>query len=135
MRTYEAASTAPPAVAWALMARPGRWHEWAPQLRGAWGLGDPEVRTGARGAARLLWAIPVPARILSVDPGRSWRWQVGPMQLDHRVEPAPGGGSRVGVDLMAPGPLEALLAATYGPVIAVLVRRLAAVAARDAGRA
>jgi hypothetical protein len=135
MLSYSAASDATEAEAWSLLARPARWHEWAPQLRGAWGLGDPEVRTGARGAARLLWAIPVPARILSVDPGRSWRWQVGPMQLDHRVEPAPGGGSRVGVDLMAPGPLEALLAATYGPVIAVLVRRLAAVAARDAGRA
>jgi hypothetical protein len=37
--------------------------------------------------------------------------------------------------MSAPGPLEALLAATYGPLIAVLVRRLAAVAARDVGRA
>jgi hypothetical protein len=117
------------------MARPDRWHEWAPQLRGAWGLGEPEVRAGAVGAARLLWAVPVPARILSVDPGRSWRWQVGPVRFDHRVEPAPGGGSRVGVDMSAPGPLESVLAATYGPLVAVLVRRLAAVAARDAGRA
>ena len=86
MRTYEAASTAPPATAWALMARPDRWHEWAPQLRGAWGLGQPEVRAGAVGAARLLWAVPVPARIVSVDPGRSWRWQVGPVHFDHRVD-------------------------------------------------
>jgi hypothetical protein len=135
MLTYSASCAAPPPVAWSLIARPARWHEWAPQLRGAWGLGEPEVRAGARGAARLLWAVPVPARILSVEAGRSWRWQVGPVHFDHRVEPAPGGGSRVGVDMSAPGPLEAVLAATYGPVIAVLVRRLAAVAARDAGRA
>jgi hypothetical protein len=37
--------------------------------------------------------------------------------------------------MSAPGPLESVLAATYGPLVAVLVRRLAAVAARDAGRA
>jgi hypothetical protein len=45
------------ATAWALLARPDRWHEWAPHLRGAWGLSDPatgEVEPGRRGAVRLL---------------------------------------------------------------------------------
>jgi hypothetical protein len=32
-------------------------------VRGAWGLGSPEVREGAFGFARLLGVIPVPARI------------------------------------------------------------------------
>ena len=54
MRTWTADSEAPAAIAWALMARPGAWSSWAPHVRGAWGLGAPEVRAGARGAARLL---------------------------------------------------------------------------------
>ena len=57
MIAYRAASTAPAAEAWSLIARPARWHEWAPHVRGAWGLGDPEVELGARGAARLLGAV------------------------------------------------------------------------------
>jgi hypothetical protein len=129
MRTYRAKSRAPVAAAWALMARPGRWHEWAPHLRGAWGLGEPEVEVGARGAARLLGAVPVPAVITAKDPGRAWAWRVGPADLAHRVEPR-GRGCEVAIDLSAPGPLEAALAATYGPLIGVLVRNLARVAER-----
>ncbi len=130
MLTYSARSDAPPAVAWSLLARPARWHEWAPQLRGAWGLGEPEVRAGARGAARLLGVVPVPARIVSVDRGRSWVWQVGPVRFDHRVEPAPEGGSEVAVDLFAarpleaPAPLERAVFAAYAPVVRVLLGRL-----------
>ena len=130
MLTYSAASDAPPPVAWSLIARPGRWHEWAPQLRGAWGLGSPEVRAGRRGAARLLGVVPVPARIVSVDRGRSWVWQVGLVRFDHRVEPGRDGGSEVAVDITAARPLEALLAVTYGPVVQLLVDNLARVAGR-----
>jgi hypothetical protein len=133
MLTYSALADAPPAAAWSLLARPARWHEWAPQLRGAWGLGDPEVRAGARGAARLLGVVPVPARIVSVDRGRSWVWQVGPVRFDHRVEPARDGRSEVAVDICAARPLEALLAVTYGPVVQLLVDNLARVAARAQG--
>jgi hypothetical protein len=128
--SYEATSAAPPAAVWALMARPGRWHEWAPHIRGAWGLGSPEVEPGARGAARILWALPVPARIVSVDPGRSWTWRVGPATLVHRVEPRDGGGSLVAVDITAAAPVEAALGVTYGPLVQLLVRNLARVAAR-----
>ena len=135
MLTYEAESLANPDAAWALMARPDRWSRWAPHLRGAWRLGEPEVVPGARGAARLLGVVPVPATITGKSvrgPTRWWSWRVGPVELVHRVGPRPGGGSVVGVDMKAPAPLEAALRVSYGPVVQALVRNLARVAARDA---
>lgn len=111
------------------MARPGRWHEWAPHVRGAWGLGSPEVEEGALGMVRLLGLVPVPARIVAKEPGRYWSWRVGPVLLVHSVHSRPGGGSEVAVDLLAPGPIETALGAAYGPVIAVMVKRLARMAA------
>jgi hypothetical protein len=119
MLSFEAAAPQDTKEAWALMARPARWPEWAPHLRGAWGLGDPEVEPGRTGAARLLGVVPVPARIVAKTPGREWTWQVGPVHMRHRV--APG---RVTIELRAPGPLEPALAATYGPIIAWALRRL-----------
>ena len=132
MPTYTARTSAPPEWAWALMARPALWSRWAPHLRGAWGLGEPEVRPGARGAARLLGVLPVPARIVDVDPSRSWTWRVGPATLKHRVYAHPDGGSVVAVDMTAPAPVEAALAVSYGPVVQLLVRNLARVAAQPA---
>lgn len=129
MLTYTARSSATPEQAWALMARPALWSRWAPHLRGAWGLGDPEVRPGARGAARLLGVVPVPARILEVEAPRQWTWRVGPATLKHRVYAHPAGGSVVAVDIVAPRPVEATLAVTYGPLVQLLVRNLARVAA------
>lgn len=130
MVARSATSPAAPAAAWALIARPGRWPEWSPHVRGAWGLAGPggEVRAGAVGAARLLGAIPVPARITHVEAGRSWTWRVGGLvEMDHVVEPAAEGeGCVVTVTLAAPGPLEPALAAAYMPLVGVLVRRLAA---------
>lgn len=125
--TYTASSTAPPATAWRLYAEPRRWSSWAPHVRGAWGLGHPEVRAGARGAVRLLGLIPVPARVTSKGPGRSWSWRVGPVELVHRVE-ARAGGCVVALDILAPAPLEAALRRTYGPLTAMLLRNLARVA-------
>lgn len=130
MLTYEADCAAPAHVAWPYLSRPALWPAWAPHLRGAWGLGDPEVEVGARGAVRLLGVVPVPARIVAKEPGRSWTWRVGPATLVHRVAPVDGGGSTVAIDLVAPAPLEAALAVTYGPVIRVLLKNLARVAAR-----
>lgn len=131
MLRYEATSAAPVEECWSLLARPDRWHEWSPHLRGAWGLGAPEVREGARGAARLLWAVPVPAVITDVEPGRSWTWRVGPVTFVHHVAPAPGGsGTVVGTDLSAPPPVEALLRVSYGPWTGALMWVLARVAER-----
>jgi hypothetical protein len=133
MRTFSVNSSAPPEAAWPLLARPGRWAEWAPHVRGAWGLGAPEVREGALGAARLFGALPVPARIVAKRPGRSWTWRVGVVEMVHRVDPHPG-GCEVAIDVIAPAPLERVLAAAYGPVIAATLRRLAEVAQSSSGQ-
>lgn len=125
---YAADSTATPDEAWSLICEPARWPEWAPHIRGAWNLGSPEVEEGRVGAARVLGIIPVPAKITSKTDGRQWTWRVGPMLLEHAVHPTPV-GSRITMTIRAPGPLEPLLAATYGPVVQLLVRRLARVAA------
>jgi hypothetical protein len=111
------------ATAWALIARPARWHEWAPHLRGAWGLDDPatgEVQPGRRGAVKLLGAVPIPVAIVAKEPGTAWTWRVGGVvDMDHRVE-----RGRAVIEVRAPQPLEAVLGATYGPLIALLLRRL-----------
>jgi hypothetical protein len=136
MRTYAAASTGSPAAAWDLFARPAAWPTWAPHVRGAWGLGDPEVRRGAIGFARLLGVVPVPARIVAKTPGRSWAWRVGEVvELVHRVEPADGGGCTVSTDLIAPPAIEDALHVAYGPVISWTMRRLAERAAASPPRA
>ena len=133
MLTYESHSRAPADRVWPLLAEPDRWSDWAPHLRGAWGLGSREVRPGARGAVRLLGVVPVPAHITAKEPGRSWDWRVGPVWFRHRVTPAPD-GSVVGIDIAAPEPLESALRVSYGPLVMVLVRNLARVADRSRRR-
>lgn len=128
MFTCQAESEASAAQAWELLSRPDRWHEWAPHVRGAWGLGEPEVEEGRSGYARLAGVVPVPARITEVVPGRSWTWKVGPARMVHRVEELPP-GCLVAVDIEAPLPLEAALRAFYGPLVGLLLARLAANAA------
>jgi polyketide cyclase/dehydrase/lipid transport protein len=111
------------------MSRPEAWPEWAPHLRGAWGLGAREVREGSVGAARLLGVVPVPAVVVDKRPGRSWTWWAAPgVEVVHRVEPRPG-GCTVSVSLHAPWPFERALALTLGPVVTRSLRRLASVAA------
>jgi len=128
VRSFEVFTPATPEATWPLLARPARWHEWAPHLGGAWGLGEPEVEAGRLGAARLFGAVPVPARITGKTDGRDWTWQVGPVRMCHRVTSRPDGAA-IGIDVAAPGPLEAVVAAAYGPVICWALRRLAARAA------
>lgn len=124
-RLHSSDSTAAPGVAWSLVAEPRRWAEWAPHVRGAWGLGSPEVEAGKVGAAKLLGVVPVPAKVTNVDPGRAWTWRVGPLTLVHAVDPRPGGGCRVSMILDGPAPI--VLA--YGPIVGALTRRLARLAA------
>lgn len=136
MRTFAARTLAPPGVVWHLLARPGEWSAWSPHVRGAWGLGAPEVRAGAMGAARLLGAVPVPVRVTAKQEGCSWSWRVGPgiVEMVHRVEPVAGGGAIVTIELHTPAGLERAVAAVYGPLIRLSLRRLARAAEeRDAG--
>jgi uncharacterized protein YndB with AHSA1/START domain len=121
--SYECRSEAPPERVWELLARPDRWSEWAPHVRGARGLGSPEVEAGSRGTVSLLGFVPVPARVTAKEPGRSWTWRVGPVELEHRVAPR-GTGSTVTIELRAPLPVRV----AYGPLVALLVRNLARVA-------
>jgi Polyketide cyclase / dehydrase and lipid transport len=132
MRTFAARSSADPDTAWRLIARPELWPRWSPHVRGAWHLGEPEVRDGAVGAARLLGVVPVPARIVGKKAGRSWTWRLGLglVEMVHRVEARPEGGSTVAVDIIAPKPLERALALAYGPVIERSLERLARTAER-----
>ena len=119
MLRYEVPCDAPDA-AWPLLAQPARWHQWAPHVRGAWGLGAPEVEVGRRGAVRLLGVVPVPAEIVDKDPNKSWTWRVGGVvTMDHVVTP-----EAVVITLSAPPGLEQTLGAAYGPVIRLMLRRL-----------
>jgi len=119
----ERSGSGDPARAWELMSRPQEWSSWAPHVRGAWGLGDGEVRVGARGYARLLGVVPIPAQITAVDPGRSWTWEVGPVEMVHRVDPTAEGCS-VAVEISAPAPIEAALRIGYRPLVDRLLSRL-----------
>jgi hypothetical protein len=118
MLRYEVPCDAPDA-AWPLLARPDRWHEWAPHVRGAWGLGAPEVEEGRSGFVRLVGVVPVPVKITNKS-GRSWTWRVGAVvTMDHVVTP-----DAVAITLSAPPPLERALGVAYGPVIRAMLRRL-----------
>jgi len=126
----ERSGSGDPARAWELMSRPQEWSSWAPHVRGAWGFGDGEVRVGARGYARLLGVVPIPARITAVDPGRSWTWQVGPVEMVHLVDRAAEGCS-VAVEISAPAPIEAALRIGYRPLVDRLLGRLLSESSRS----
>ena len=83
------------------------------------------MEAGARGAVLLLGVVPVPARVTAKEPGRSWTWRVGPVELEHRVEPL-GTGSTVAIELRAPLPISL----AYGPLVGLLVKNLSRVASR-----
>ena len=123
-------SPASPAAAWELLAEPQRWSSWAPHIRGAIGLGSPEVEAGRGGLAFVGLAVPVPVRITAKSPGRSWEWVTGPVRVHHSVEPRPD-GCVVSVQLSAPWPIEVALRLTYQPLLGPLMRNLARVAARS----
>ena len=132
MFVCERSGSGDPARAWELMSRPQEWSSWAPHVRGAWGLGDGEVRVGARGYARLLGVVPIPAQITAVDPGRSWTWEVGPVEMVHRVDPTAEGCS-VAVEISAPAPIEAALRIGYRPLVELLLSRLLSESSRPLG--
>ncbi len=71
--------------------------------------------------------LAIPARITGKAPGRSWDWRVGPADIRHAVTPRDL-GCEVRIELDGPRAVELTLQASYGPLIALLVRNLARVA-------
>jgi len=115
-----------PERAWELYARPDAWSRWAPHIRGAWGVTGPsgEVRANARGLVWLLGVAPIPVRITWVDRGQSWSWKIGPVEMDHIVEPRDGGGCRVALVFRGGAMLERLAVALYGAPAHLFLRNM-----------
>ncbi len=130
MPTRTVTCNAPPERVWDLIARPDRWHEWSPYVKGARGLGTPEVEQGAHGSVLVRGGIRVAATITSVTAGESWTWRVMGLRLDHAVR-ANGAASEIilRVEGVA-GPPWSLGALAYTPALALIVRNIARVAER-----
>ncbi len=116
---------------WSLVARPDRWHEWSPHVRGAEGLGSPEVEAGAKGKVVLRGGVRVPAEITEVVPGESWSWRVGGIVVDHVVAPSGTGGSSLAMPVESTGGPWGLAAALYAPFVGLIARQIVRVAERD----
>jgi uncharacterized protein YndB with AHSA1/START domain len=121
---------APPEKLWSLVARPDRWHEWSPHVRGAEGLGSPEVEAGSKGVVALRGGITLPAEVIEVVPGRSWSWRVGGIVVDHVVRPAASGGSSLEMKVGSTGRAWSLAARAYAPVVGLIARHIVRVAER-----
>ena len=130
MFSVQATSDASPEAVWSLLSEPKRWSSWAPHIRGAIGLGSPEVRLGRRGVALVLPGLVVPVRVSAKVDGRSWDWTTGPMRFRHAVEPR-AGGCLITLEVTGPSGLEQVVAGVYGPLIRLVLRRLARVAAQS----
>ena len=128
MLCYQERSAAPAEMVWPLLAEPAQWSRWAPHIRGARGLGHPEVQPSRRGFVMLGGAAPVLVRITAKSPGRSWDWQVGLVNMSHQVTPLKT-GSELRIEINAPRVIEAGLRITYGPLVQLLLRNCARVAA------
>ena len=115
---------------WSLLAEPARWHEWSPYVRGAEGLGEPEVEAGATGKVVLLGGVRLDAEILEVVPGRSWTWQVGGLRVRHEVE-ATARGTRFTMTPEGDGPIWGPAALLYRLPTALIERNVARVARRS----
>lgn len=126
-RTCSIDSTAGPERIWALIARPDRWSLWSPHVRGAEGLGWPEVQERARGSVLLRGGARLGAEITGVAPGRSWSWRVGGLEIDHLVEPTER-GSRLTFVVEPTRALWAPAAVAYTPIVGRVARRIARLA-------
>jgi uncharacterized protein YndB with AHSA1/START domain len=121
---------APPGAVWPLLARPERWHEWSPYVRGGERLGEPEVEEGAVGSIVMRSGLRIAAEILEVVPGRSWAWRVKGLVIRHEVAATPR-GTRLSITPEGDGPLWAPLALAYRLPTALIARNVARIAGRD----
>jgi hypothetical protein len=98
-------------------------------VRGAEGLGEPEVEAGAVGKVVLPGGVRIDAEILEVVPGRSWTWQVAGMRVRHEVEPTPT-GTRLSMTPDGSGPFWGPAALLYRLPTALIARNVTRVASR-----
>ena len=130
MRVHAIETDAPPERVWALIARPEHWGRWSPHVRGAMGLGSPEVVEGASGHVVLRAGVRLPARITEVVPGESWSWWIGGLHVRHSVRPA-GTGSRIEHVVEGFSRPWSIAAWAYAPIVGLIARNIARVAERD----
>lgn len=123
---------APADAVWALIARPDQWHRWSPHVKGADGLGSPEVEQGATGRVVLRGGIRVPAEVTEVTPGRSWSWKVGGIIVNHVVTPT-AAGCRLEMPVGSAGAPWVPAAILYEPFVGLIARRIASVAEHQSG--
>lgn len=114
MRPARARARGPvsPEEAWQRYARPERWCEWSPQVRGVHADSDVIV-AGASGTVRSLFGAEVRFVVLDVDAHAlswSWRVRVGPLGLvlEHFLHREPGGGTLAEVLIHGPWPVTRL---------------------------
>lgn len=103
---------------WEAYAEPGRWHEWAPQIRAVRPL--ERLHPGLRGKVEGLFGVRVPFEVIEVDePAGRWTWRVelGPARLTIAHEVADG---RTAVEIDGPAPLVI----AYAPVARLALSRL-----------
>ncbi|MFL5844602.1 MAG: SRPBCC family protein [Solirubrobacteraceae bacterium] len=126
MRSVAADLDITPERAWELYSHPDEWPAWAPHLRGSSGLTGyrGEVRAGARGLVWLLGVAPIPARVTWVDRGHSWSWKIGPVEMDHVVEPRDEGGCRVALVFRGSSLVERIAAIVYGTPAQLFLRNM-----------
>ena len=130
MRVHAVDCDAPSERVWALISQPERWAEWSPHVRGAEGLGSPQVVEGAEGSVVLRGGFRIKARITQVTPGESWSWQVRALLVHHAVRPLPGGRSRIEHAVEGFALPWSVVAIAYMPVVGLMARNIARVAKR-----
>ncbi|MFN8159859.1 MAG: SRPBCC family protein [Solirubrobacterales bacterium] len=121
---------APPERVWELISQPGHWPEWSPHVRGAEGLGAPQVTEGAEGRVVLRGGLRLRARVMEVIPDESWTWRVGGLVIRHTVRPLPAGRSRLEHVVEGSSARWSLAARAYAPLVGLIARNIARVAAR-----
>ena len=121
--TISASGPATPEEVWERYARPARWPQWAPQIRGV-DVADDRLRVGTKGRVIGPFGVAATFEVQRWDDAtRRWSWQAefGPisLRLDHGVDARGTGSSTF---LTVHGPLPVVIA--YLPIARFALRRL-----------
>lgn len=113
-----------------MLGRSDRWPEWAPHIAHSVGFGPGEVGPGRWGLVFLAGVLPISAYVDKVEPGRYWRWRVGPALIGHRLEEIEQ-GTRIRIEIDGPLPIKAALQLAYQPIVERALKNLSRQAARS----